>query len=128
MEEYTEVDISNGPIMQPSMMLADLKSRNEGNMIRGTHKASENITFHSIRGSANIRASDENINDTWRGDTISTPKLVINNSKSINNKKLTLLIPEEEDEEPGVNISGEGEHSRNASLFSPNRGNIQTNS
>ena len=64
----------------------------------------------------------ENITDTWRGDTIKTPKLVVNKSQNHKNKKLVLQIPEEDDEF-GVNISNE-KGSRNNSLFSPNRANI----
>ena len=71
-----------------------------------------------------MNAQEENINDTYRGDTITTPKIIVNNSKKPITKILTLEIPDEDDEF-GVNISNENENeTRNPSLFSPNRANI----
>jgi hypothetical protein len=99
------------------------KSRNEEHA-RLNVKCSENITANTIKNGPNI--SDENINDTFRGDVSLTPKIIVNQSKSIKNKKLTLQIPDEDEDDFGVNISNEKDSKTN-SLFSPNRANIQAN-
>jgi hypothetical protein len=126
MKDYTEIDIlHDGSALNPSMMLQDKhkkKSRNEESILIINNKYSENVTK-----TMKINAQEENINDTYRGDTITTPKIVVNNSKNHPiTKILTLEIPDDSDEF-GVNISAENE-SRNNSLFSPNRANIQANS
>ena len=60
------------PIINPSLKL---KSRNE-EMARLSGKCSENVTANTLRNGPKI--SDENINDTWRGDASLTPKIVVN--------------------------------------------------
>ena len=81
----------------------------------------------------NTSYQDENINETFRTDGITTPKIVVNNTdnqqkkKALKpNKNLTLNLDEEsmdEDDKMGINISPAKSIGRN-SLFSPNRANI----